>query len=63
VNSPLSALKTEEWHRTVDVNINGVLNGVGAVLPAFIAQKSGHIIATSSVAGSGLITARRRLLL
>ena len=50
-NSPLSALKTEEWHRTVDVNIKGVLNGVAAVLPAFIAQKSGHIIATSSVAG------------
>jgi NADP-dependent 3-hydroxy acid dehydrogenase YdfG len=50
-NSPLSALKTDEWHQTVDVNINGVLNGVAAVLPTFIEQKSGHIIATSSVAG------------
>src|SRR3569833_1228407 len=44
-NSPLSALKTEDWHRMVDVNIKGVLNGVAAVLPTFIAQKSGHIIA------------------
>jgi NADP-dependent 3-hydroxy acid dehydrogenase YdfG len=35
----------------VDVNIKGVLNGVAAVLPTFIAQKSGHVIATSSVAG------------
>ena len=50
-NSPLSALKTDEWHQTVDVNINGVLNGVAAVLPTFIEQKSGHIIVTSSVAG------------
>jgi NADP-dependent 3-hydroxy acid dehydrogenase YdfG len=50
-NSPLSALKTDDWHRTVDVNIKGVLNGVAAVLPTFIEQKSGHVIATSSVAG------------
>lgn len=50
-NSPLSALKTNEWHKAVDVNIKGVLNGVAAVLPAFIEQKSGHVIATSSVAG------------
>ncbi len=50
-SSPLSALKTDEWHRMVDVNITGVLNGVAAVLPEFIARKSGHVIATSSVAG------------
>lgn len=50
-NSPLSALKTDEWHQMVDVNIKGVLNGVAAVLPDFTAQKSGHVIATSSVAG------------
>ena len=50
-NSPLSALKTDEWHQMVDVNIKGVLNGVAAVLPEFLAQQSGHVIATSSVAG------------
>lgn len=50
-NSPLSALKTDEWHQTVDINIKGVLNGVAAVLPTFVSQKSGHIIANSSVAG------------
>src|SRR5256885_7163159 len=50
-NSPLSALKTDEWHQTVDINVKGVLNGVAAVLPTFIAQKSGHVLATSSVAG------------
>lgn len=43
-NSPLSGLKTDEWNRTVDVNIKGVLNGIAAVLPTFISQKSGHVI-------------------
>jgi NADP-dependent 3-hydroxy acid dehydrogenase YdfG len=50
-NSPLSALKTDDWHQMVDVNIKGVLNGIAAILPAFIEQKSGHVIATSSIAG------------
>jgi NADP-dependent 3-hydroxy acid dehydrogenase YdfG len=50
-NSPLSALKTNEWHQMVDVNIKGVLNGVAAALPTFIQQKAGHVITTSSVAG------------
>jgi len=35
----------------IDVNIKGVLNGVAAVLPTFMEHKSGHVIATSSVAG------------
>ncbi len=50
-NSPLSALKTDEWNQMVDVNIKGVLNGVAAVLPTFINLKAGQIIANSSVAG------------
>ncbi|KAB2494254.1 SDR family oxidoreductase [Priestia endophytica] len=50
-NSPLSELKTNEWNSMIDINIKGVLNGIAAVLPTFTAQKSGHIITTSSVAG------------
>ncbi|MCA9777694.1 MAG: SDR family oxidoreductase [Candidatus Eremiobacteraeota bacterium] len=50
-SSPVSALKTEEWDQMVDINIKGVLNGVAAVMPTFLEQKSGHIITTSSVAG------------
>lgn len=50
-SAPLSALKTDDWHAMVDINIKGVLNGVAAVLPTFTAQKSGQVIATSSVAG------------
>ena len=50
-SSLLSSLKTDDWDRMVAVNIKGVLHGVAAVLPSFIEQKSGHVIATSSVAG------------
>ncbi len=44
-------LKVEDWDRMVDVNIKGVLYGIAAVLPYMTAQKSGHIINVSSVAG------------
>lgn len=50
-SSPVSALKTGEWNQMVDVNIKGVLNGVAAVMPTFLEQKAGHVLATSSVAG------------
>lgn len=50
-SSFVSALKTDEWNRMVDVNIKGVLNGVAAVMPTFVSQKAGHVIAVSSVAG------------
>ncbi|KST93054.1 Short chain dehydrogenase [Lactococcus lactis subsp. lactis] len=50
-SSPLSALHVEEWENMVDINLKGVLNGLAAVLPEFTAQKSGHVITTSSVAG------------
>ena len=50
-NSPMSEVRTDEWNKMVDVNLKGVLNGIAAVLPTFTAQKHGHIITTSSVAG------------
>ena len=49
--SPLERLKIEEWDRTIDVNVKGVLYGIAAVLPHMKARKSGHIINVSSVAG------------
>lgn len=47
--SPLAARKRDEWKRMIDVNIHGVLNGIAAVLPRFIAQKNGHVINVASV--------------
>ena len=49
--SPLDRLKIEDWDRMIDVNIKGVLYGIAAALPHMTAQKSGHIINVSSVAG------------
>ena len=49
--SPLDRLKVEDWDRMIDVNIKGVLYGIAAALPHMTAQKSGHIINVSSVAG------------
>ncbi|VXD00122.1 SDR family oxidoreductase [Sphingomonas sp. 8AM] len=48
--SPLAALKREEWKRMIDVNIHGVLNGIAAVLPRFVARGDGHIVNVASVA-------------
>jgi NADP-dependent 3-hydroxy acid dehydrogenase YdfG len=49
--SPLERLKIEEWDRTIDVNLKGVLYGIAAALPYMKRQKAGHIINVSSVAG------------
>lgn len=50
--SNMSERKVGDWMAMVDVNIKGVLNAMAAVLPEFIAQKRGHIIVTSSIAGT-----------
>jgi NADP-dependent 3-hydroxy acid dehydrogenase YdfG len=49
--SPLERAKIEDWDRMIDVNIKGVLYGIAAALPHMQAQKGGHIINVSSVAG------------
>lgn len=43
--------KRDEWKEMLDINVMGVLNGIAAVLPKMVEQKSGHIISTDSVAG------------
>ena len=47
----LNKKKVDEWNTMIDVNIKGVLYGIGAVLPHMRERKSGHIINISSVAG------------
>src|SRR5260370_26108621 len=49
--APLEPLKRDEWVRTIDVNIKGVLYGIAAALPYMKEQKAGHFINVSSVAG------------
>lgn len=57
---PLSFLenkKTDEWEKMIDVNIKGVLYGIGAVLPHMKERNSGHIMTTSSIAGHEVMPA------
>src|SRR5712691_3417159 len=49
--SPLERLKIDDWDQMIDVNINGVLYGIAAVLPYMKQQQAGQIINVSSVAG------------
>lgn len=41
----------DAWDRVLNLNVNAAFRSVHAVLPHFIAQKSGDIIFTSSIAG------------
>lgn len=41
----------DEWDRMLNLNINAAFRSVHAVLPHMVAQKSGDIIFTSSIAG------------
>lgn len=49
--APIIEGRRDEWRQMLDINIMGVLNGIAAVVPIMAKQKSGHIIATDSVAG------------
>ncbi len=41
----------EGFHRTMALNVDGVINGVAAVLPGMLARKSGHIAIMGSLFG------------
>ena len=42
----------EAWHRCIDVNMKGVLNGMVAVYDQMISQGRGHLINVSSIYGN-----------
>lgn len=41
------------WRWVLDVNVIGVVNGINAFAPHFLAQNEGHIVNTASLAGLG----------
>jgi NAD(P)-dependent dehydrogenase (short-subunit alcohol dehydrogenase family) len=41
----------ELWHRTVGINLFGVVHGIRSFLPIMTAQGEGHIVNTASMAG------------
>jgi len=51
VGGEASELTLAHWERVIDVNLRGVIHGVHAAYPVMIAQRSGHIVNTASLAG------------
>lgn len=51
----MSELDIKGWMDMVDINIKGVLNSMYTVIPEFYQQNYGHIIITSSRAGTTLV--------
>lgn len=51
VGGLVEELTLEHWDRTIDVNLRGVVHGVHAAYPIMLAQGSGHIVNTASLAG------------
>jgi NADP-dependent 3-hydroxy acid dehydrogenase YdfG len=41
----------EEWDEQIDINVNGLMNGVHAVMGGMVARKRGTIVNMSSIAG------------
>jgi NAD(P)-dependent dehydrogenase (short-subunit alcohol dehydrogenase family) len=51
VGRTMAEFEHADWDDVLDVNVRGVVHGVQAVYPIMIAQGSGHIINTGSIAG------------
>jgi NAD(P)-dependent dehydrogenase (short-subunit alcohol dehydrogenase family) len=51
VGGGMETYAPEDWYDVFDVNLRGVANGVQAVYPIMIEQRSGHIVNTASMAG------------
>lgn len=47
----VSDYEIEDWHKIIDVNNNGVVNGVQAAYPVMLRQKFGHLVNVASMAG------------
>jgi 3-oxoacyl-[acyl-carrier protein] reductase len=50
-NGRIHNLTTEDWERSLRVNVLGAVNGIRAAVPVMRAQHSGSIVLTASVAG------------
>jgi len=49
--SPIAAARMDDWDTMIDINIKGALYAIAHVLPIMLAQKTGHIVNISSIAG------------
>lgn len=52
---PMADLDVAGWSAMIDVNLRGVLHGIGAALPVFRRQGQGHLVTTVSTAGLKIV--------
>lgn len=53
--SPVADVDVDGWQAMIDVNLNGVLNGLAAALPVFRGQGEGHLVTTVSTSGLKIV--------
>ena len=51
VGARMDEYERSDWDDVLDVNVRGVAYGIQAIYPRMVAQRSGHIINTASIAG------------
>lgn len=51
VGGPVVSGNPDEWERVLTLNVNATFRAIRAVLPHLVAQKSGDVVVTSSIAG------------
>lgn len=51
MGGPTHELTRAHWDRAIEVNLNGVVNGLLAVYPGMVERGSGHMVVTASGAG------------
>ena len=53
--SAFDELRQDDWDDMVATNLTGVLNGIGAALPVFREQRSGHFVHISSTSAHRIV--------
>jgi ribitol 2-dehydrogenase len=51
VGGPVVSGNPDEWERVLNLNINATFRAIRSVLPHLVAQRSGDVVVTSSIAG------------
>jgi NADP-dependent 3-hydroxy acid dehydrogenase YdfG len=49
--APMAKCRIDDWDAMIDINVRGLLYGIGCALPVMLERGTGHIINVSSVAG------------
>ncbi len=51
VGGPVVSGNPDEWERVLNLNVNATFRAIRSVLPHLVAQRSGDVVVTSSIAG------------